>query len=46
MLRVVKDKNYWVIRNGRQLYRTKYRSKKEADRKLRIIKDWFSRNYT
>ncbi len=43
MLKVVKRGEFWKIRNStkKTTYKTKYRSKAAAQRKMRIINDWF-----
>ncbi len=43
MLKVVKRGEFWKIRNVTKkiTYKTKYKSKAAATRKMRVIKDWF-----
>ena len=44
-LKVVKSGAHWKIRNTdkKKTYKTPYNSKLAAERKMRIMKDWFFR---
>ena len=48
MLKVVKLGAYWKIKNTRTgvIYRTKYKTKRAAEIKKQIMKDWFVTNFT
>ena len=45
MLSVVKNKDHYKIRNKdkKKTYPTKYKSKAAAQRKKKVIEDWFKR---
>ncbi len=48
MLKVIKSGAYYKIKNTKTkvTYRTKYKTKRAAEIKKQIMKDWFVSNFT